>query len=343
MLASTNYETEFSPSKNAFFSSPSNRTISGLDIGTGASCIYPLLFIASTNNWSRGPLEKRDNDERADRENAVVAEQARSECKFNIIATDTDPYSLKWAEHNIALNSASISTSSSSIRTVLTNPSDPLLLPLINSVRSQNEVLGLEPGSSTEIETDTERLDFTMCNPPFYSSVEELQQSFADKDQTPAAVCTGSVSEMIYQGSGLPLSSSLIPIEKDTPASESSKNRHSRVFDFDTSSVDGGDAAFALRILAESSDPSARHLVRWYSCMMGKLSSLKFIIDQIKKIGVSNWAVCQLKGGKRTKRWAVAWSWSGARPSNVCKTTFIKHFKSQKRLMIDRKLGCRSR
>jgi 23S rRNA A1618 N6-methylase RlmF len=47
-------------------------SIRGIDIGTGASCIYPLLGVA-TNNW-------------------------------NFVATEIDDVSLVWAQKNIALN-----------------------------------------------------------------------------------------------------------------------------------------------------------------------------------------------------------------------------------------------
>ncbi|KAL8279856.1 hypothetical protein RQP46_007706 [Phenoliferia psychrophenolica] len=38
--------------------------------------------------------------------------------------------------------------------------------------------------------------DFTMCNPPFYASAAEVDESFAAKD----AVCTGGTAEMITDG-----------------------------------------------------------------------------------------------------------------------------------------------
>lgn len=298
-------------------SSRSKSIVSGLDIGTGASCIYPLLYIASANNnqkyrHSHGSADEEKSTESADEGNFPRATDT------NIIATDTDPYSLEWARHNIALNSTLISSSDSNIYATSTKPSDPLLLPIVRPTRSQNEVLGLEPGTSTEAETEIEAepLDFTMCNPPFYSSVEELEQSYADKSQSPAAVCTGSVSEMVYyEATSI---QSHTDIGNSSSASKSNTQKDDHATPSDSSNVLGGDAAFALRILAESSEPAMRHRVRWYSCMLGKLSSLKIVIERLKTVGVFNWAVSELRAGKRTKRWAVAWSWGGARPSNVC-------------------------
>ncbi|KAH8830291.1 hypothetical protein DL96DRAFT_931644 [Flagelloscypha sp. PMI_526] len=43
-------------------------------------------------------------------------------------------------------------------------------------------------------------LDFTMCNPPFYESVQEIQTSLQIKEFPPNAICTGGTTEMITEG-----------------------------------------------------------------------------------------------------------------------------------------------
>ena len=45
-----------------------------------------------------------------------------------------------------------------------------------------------------------EKLDFTMCNPPFYSNHEDVQRSAEGKEYGPNAVCNGSDNEMITAG-----------------------------------------------------------------------------------------------------------------------------------------------
>ncbi|KAG5947923.1 hypothetical protein E4U59_006173 [Claviceps monticola] len=118
----------------------------GLDIGTGASCIYPLLGCAQ-RPWS-------------------------------FIATDTDPSSLEWAQSNIKLNDLS-----HRIHILPRHPDSPLI-PLN------------EPGLPSTI-------DFTMTNPPFYSSEEEMLQSAQNKHRPPHTACTGSTSEMVTSGGEL--------------------------------------------------------------------------------------------------------------------------------------------
>jgi 23S rRNA A1618 N6-methylase RlmF len=39
-----------------------------------------------------------------------------------------------------------------------------------------------------------------MCNPPFYSSREEIEKSTTEKEFSPSAVCTGADTEMITAG-----------------------------------------------------------------------------------------------------------------------------------------------
>ena len=47
---------------------------------------------------------------------------------------------------------------------------------------------------------NSDEFDFTMCNPPFYSSREEIERSKSEKEFSPSAVCTGAETEMITPG-----------------------------------------------------------------------------------------------------------------------------------------------
>jgi len=79
--------------------------------------------------------------------------------------------------------------------------------------------------------------------------------------------------------------------------------------------TEGGDAGFAVRIVEESKVLGER--VQWYTCMLGKLSSVAVIVGRLKELGCQNWAIgCLVPGGK-TRRWVVGWSWGDMRPANV--------------------------
>ncbi|KAJ7050905.1 hypothetical protein C8F01DRAFT_1177412 [Mycena amicta] len=115
-----------------------------MDIGTGASAIYPLLACRTNADWS-------------------------------FIATDIDSLSLQNAQPNIERNGLQ-----DHVRLFDTTPDAPILAPLWH-----------DPALS---------ITFTMCNPPFYRSHEEVKTSAEAKEFEPNAICTGAEVEMITPG-----------------------------------------------------------------------------------------------------------------------------------------------
>ncbi|EQC40043.1 hypothetical protein SDRG_02699 [Saprolegnia diclina VS20] len=107
--------------------------IIGIDVGTGASCIYPLLGHA-LNQW-------------------------------RFVATDIDAASLECARANVAANNL-----------------------------EQHISLRLVDGAACVLPTPLPpAVDFSMCNPPFFDSMDEA-------DTNPRAHCTGSLNEMTTPG-----------------------------------------------------------------------------------------------------------------------------------------------
>lgn len=113
-----------------------------------------------------------------------------------------------------------------------------------------------------------------MCNPPFYSSTEDMLVSASSKQRPPFTACTGSANEMVTAG---------------------------------------GEVAFVSRMIDESL--IIKEGCQWYTSMLGKFSSIAPIVERLRKEGVGNWAVTEFVQGTRTRRWAVAWSFGGLRPS----------------------------
>ncbi|KAI9819314.1 MAG: hypothetical protein M1832_004019 [Thelocarpon impressellum] len=109
----------------------SRREVVGLDIGTGASCIYPLLGCSQRPKWM-------------------------------FAGTDVDEKSLQYARENIARNGLE-----TRVKLVRSEPDSPLI-PL--------DLLGLES------------IDFTMCNPPFYESADEMLSLAKQKQRPPFSV-----------------------------------------------------------------------------------------------------------------------------------------------------------
>ncbi|OSD00137.1 S-adenosyl-L-methionine dependent methyltransferase [Trametes coccinea BRFM310] len=191
-----------------------DRAVRGLDVGTGASAIYPLLGCRTNPTWS-------------------------------FTATELDELSLRFARQNVEGNNLQ-----QRISVLSAGPSGPILAMLKDS-----DVV----------------YDFTMCNPPFYSSREEVLQSAEAKEFEPNAVCTGADVEMI------------------TP---------------------GGEAAFVGRMVEESLE--LRDKCRWFTSMLGKMSSLASIVHLLRSKQVDNYAISELVQGQ-TRRWVIAWSFGDVR------------------------------
>ncbi|KAF5370555.1 hypothetical protein D9757_010131 [Collybiopsis confluens] len=194
--------------------------IAGIDIGTGASAIYPLLGCALEKSWT-------------------------------FVASEIDRGSFGYACENISANHFD-----SRIHVVQAKANSPILLPLFLDAEAT--------------------FDFTMCNPPFYSSVEDVVHSAEAKQFGPNAVCTGAEVEMV------------------TP---------------------GGEAVFVGKMVEESS--RARHRCRWYTSMLGKLSSVEDVVNTLKSHSIDNYIVTEFVQGQ-TRRWAVGWSFLDVRlPDSV--------------------------
>ncbi|KAF8476217.1 hypothetical protein BDZ91DRAFT_711191 [Kalaharituber pfeilii] len=211
-----------------------NREVIGLDIGVGASCIYPLLGCASRPTW-----------------------------KF--IGTDIDDKSLLYAQKQVSLS----------------------------DLEGRIKIVKMEEGRKfLDLERfGVTRLDFTMSNPPFYST-----------PQTSAPFSTHTTPANLTPTPKPPHPSQppsfATPAELVTP---------------------GGEPHFAYLLIQESLHQRS---IQWFSLMLGLKSSVKLVVDEIKRVGGkgANWAVTtfiQSQGGKGkwgTRRWGVAWSWKGCRP-----------------------------
>ncbi|KAF9228174.1 hypothetical protein BS17DRAFT_692951 [Gyrodon lividus] len=180
----------------------SGEIVRGIDIGTGASAIYPLLACRLEPTWY-------------------------------FVATDTDKESLTYAQQNVERNSLSDRVS------VVDASSSPSIL--------------------HQLEDDPVTLfHFTMCNPPFYSSAEEVAQSAEAKEYGPNAICTGAENEII------------------TP---------------------GGEVSFVSRIFTGSLYHRTR-CRSWYTSMLGKMSSLPQIVDLLREHQVDNYAITEFVQGQ---------------------------------------------
>ncbi|KIM41749.1 hypothetical protein M413DRAFT_444994 [Hebeloma cylindrosporum] len=165
--------------------------------------------------------------------------------KWKIIGTELDP-----ASHMVALQNVNENGMQDSISVEKAEADGKVLFPL---------------------QTTDEIFDFTMCNPPFYSSQEDVETSARGKDDPTNAVCTGAETEMIYPG--------------------------------------GGETAFVERMVIESVGERLRGRCRWYTSMLGKMSSVVHIVEMLTARSITNYIITEFVQGQ-TRRWAVGWSFS---------------------------------
>lgn len=77
---------------------------------------------------------------------------------------------------------------------------------------------------------------------------------------------------------------------------------------------EGGEVAHVGRLLQESL--VLRERVRWYTSMLGKLTSVDVLVEQLHANGIDNYAVTEFVQGNKTRRWAVGWSFGAMRPAD---------------------------
>ncbi|XP_044262035.1 U6 small nuclear RNA (adenine-(43)-N(6))-methyltransferase [Tribolium madens] len=185
--------------------------VRGIDIGTGASCIYPLLA-AKKSPWS-------------------------------MIATEIDPESIKYATNNVKSNNLE------ALITVVEVKKDSLL----------DEVLQKHLGD----------FNFCMCNPPFFSTTQELHPFFKARKQNrphPKNAFCASVDEVV---------------------------------------ATGGEVEYISRLINESKTWGLR--VTIYTTMVGHKSSLPPLKKLIREIGVVSFKQTEFCQG-HTTRWGLAWT-----------------------------------
>lgn len=152
-----------------------------------------------------------------------------------------------------------------------------------NGLEGRVKIVKVDPDGEEEGLVDleglgVERLDFVMMNPPFYASREDfLASANLDHDDE-------TVPSAVTIGA---------PNEMICP---------------------GGDVAFVTRLLRSSLTLQGK--VQWYTAMLSKLSSLRQILALLKQHDITNFACTSLHPGRKTKRWAVAWSFKDRRPRN---------------------------
>lgn len=196
---------------------PKGDKITCLDVGTGASCIYPMLGV--------------------------------TEYDWNFIGSDSEPKSIKSAQGIINNN--------------------PSLKGKIE-LRVQHNPKNIFQG----IINTNEKIDVTICNPPFHSSHEEAQRGTrrkvknlsGKKVKTPELNFAGLSNELIYEG---------------------------------------GEYAFIQNMIKESKDFSKN--VKWFTTLVSKQAHLKGLLLELESVGVKQIRNIPMGTGNKVTR-VIGWT-----------------------------------
>ncbi|ODV88126.1 hypothetical protein CANARDRAFT_15376 [[Candida] arabinofermentans NRRL YB-2248] len=213
----------------------------GLDVGTGHTAIYPLLTMSI--------IDKRN--ESGSKVNETI------DLKF--IGSDIDSKSVCLAKENIILNEKLIS---GRIEIVEVSPSRNELYSYL--LRRLN------------LDGEADRLAFVMCNPPFYSSMSELEEKESFKKQSPLSGRVQATNNELI-----------------TP---------------------GGEVQFITDLIEESvviQGSKGVDRIKWYTSLVGNFASITVLTKALRERSISNFGVHQFKSSEKkggTRRWIVYWS-----------------------------------
>ena len=143
--------------------------IRGVDVGTGASAIFALLFTSRHPKWDMFGTDITKEAVESARRNCSAAGAAECSCDDTTGQVDGDNCS----------NSSSKSRRRISIRDVSkrrTSVTMKVLTEDQNDNREQEEEIEEEPILDLDL-FDEEHIDFTVCNPPFFNSMSDSSQN----------------------------------------------------------------------------------------------------------------------------------------------------------------------
>ena len=212
---------------------PTGPSIRGLDIGTGATLIYPLLG-TQTYGWS-------------------------------FIATDVDANSITSARKILSANTLDSGNSKIDIRLQR------------NKQHALKHVLG------------TDRIDFVMCNPPFYESAAAYQKESQRKVRNLAA---NAKKRQKYSGGGHSNNNNNNnnrehQNSETTKESGTSNMSGSNNFRGGPSELwfPGGEVAFITKLIQESSDNNVVHMQQclWFSSLVSRRDNLPTLLKILEQ------------------------------------------------------------
>ena len=226
---------------------PKGKAIKGLDIGTGANCVYPIIG-HRVYGWQ-------------------------------FAAADVDPISVKSAKFIVDSNP----TLKGGIQCRLQKNPDHIFTGMIN---------------------DNDLFDFTLCNPPFHTSLEEAMAGSARKVKNLKA---NSEKKSGHKKAGLKKESHHNGSKQEVQSHAMSSKKP--VLNFGGQKAElwcpGGEAAFIKRMINQSTEKANQCF--WFTTLVSKKDNLSLIYKQLKKVGAVEVKTIDMAQGQKLTRF-VAWT-----------------------------------
>nr|XP_027218981.1 U6 small nuclear RNA (adenine-(43)-N(6))-methyltransferase-like [Penaeus vannamei] len=202
----------------------------GVDIGTGSACVYPLLA-AKQFGWS-------------------------------MLCTEADEVSYESAVNNVKKNSMQDEIFIKEGILYMTSRG------LWNDIKLIIALFCFLTDDKKDLESSNYIFDFTMCNPPFFGSEEEIHTMNKSKKGRgePVSVPTGAVQEIV---------------------------------------TSGGEISFITQMIEESSQ--LKDKVRMFTTLIGTKADIKKIKQVLATVSPAHSSVTEFCQG-RTMRWGLAWT-----------------------------------
>ncbi|KAI2495114.1 hypothetical protein MHU86_19388 [Fragilaria crotonensis] len=281
---------------------PVGPTIRGLDIGTGASMIYPLLG-TRLYGWSFLASEIDPKSQAAARQIASAA-----------FADDNDDDNERARHDDYSQNCN-------------TNGDDSTLGALyktqkIVDIRLQTQKTRILDGILMD---DDEDVDFCMCNPPFYTSQEAYQKESLRKIKNLHANQEKRKTKSGLAGSRV-MSSSILPSDSFS-GSNNFAGGASELW------CPGGEVAFLLKYIHESRSSTHSKKCLWFSSLVSRRDNLVILLKALNNVDrmlmpVYETRVVEMGQGQKTssilfwtfqnrmeqKQWSTRRKWHFVRP-----------------------------
>ena len=215
----------------------SKESVVGLDVGTGANLIYP-----------------------------IIGSQAYA---WKFIASDCNPIAIKSAR--------------------LIQQSNKALNKLIELRQQKDSAKIFE-----DLIKPSDKLTFTMCNPPFHKSEQEAKFSAENKNTKLARSKLKRASKHVN------------PSVKDTRSSQTKQSTSNLNFAGQHNELwcDGGEVGFIKRMIMESKH--YRDQVHWFTSLVSKKDSIKSLNKALKEIEATETKVIKMDQGNKSSRF-IAW------------------------------------